>query len=718
VKPLPDPASPDPRVELEGYLDELAVVPGASVRVMLSAPAGEATVQVARLIHLDEDARGPGRKEEAVDWGQSMSVRVEKQRLDLGSYVEIPHAPPLRLDRSFALALWVHPTLRGRRWQALAAKWLPGDLGFVLLFSGFDTLTAGVGHADGSVTWLTAHDPVEVGAWQLVVLSVDCGRGEACLYQWSPVRRLTRSPMVLRTPPSGSSAALLFGALQHPEEPTQRWAHFNGKIGRPVLFGSALTARDVEALARATEPASVAPVLASWDLSRDVGTRRVVDVSGEHHGLAVNAPARAVTGPGWAGSGGELYTDAPERYDAIHLHEDDLDDAGWLPTLELTVPAGARSGIHLVEARKGTDCLRLPFVVSEPAPRSETALLLPTMTWQAYSSNRMAYNNAEDGTLDRSLCLYDLHADGSLVRYTTFRKPTRSWLSGSHRLWGVHNLKADLYLVDWLEVKGFGYDVLTDHDLHGAGLDRVRPYRCIVLGSHPEYWTERMLRALMDYVQGGGHVLCLGGNALWWVTSVDPERHHLIEVRKTAVAKDPWMEIEPGEAQHSTSLELGGEWARRGYPPRSILGVEFSASVFVASEGERAYRRLPTSHDPRYAWVFAGVDTESFGDAGLNQGSAAGFEVDAFREYGWGPGVEVAQLARATDERFVPIPDLPGTPAADIVLVTHPAGGAVFSAGSVTWTGSLSWDGYNGPVSRITENVLRRFIEAPPGEAR
>jgi N,N-dimethylformamidase len=714
MKALRDPASPDPRVELDGYLDELAVLPGASVRLMLSAPAGEATVRVVRLIHLDDHARGPGRKEQETEWAASRRVRVEEQHLDLGSYVEIPHAAALRLDGSFALALWMHPTVRGRRWQALAAKWLPGELGFTLLFSSFDTLTTGIGHSDGSVTWLTAHDPVEVGAWQLVVLSVDCAQGEACVYQWSPARGLTRSPTVLGAPLSGSEAPLLFGALQHPEEPTQRWAHFNGKIGRPVIFGSALVARDVEALAADTEPSSLAPVLARWDLSQRVDAKRVVDVVGNHHGVAVNAPARAVTGPRWAGSGGELYTDSPERYDAIHLHEDDLDDAGWPPSLELTVPEGARSGIYLVETRKGADCLGLPLVVSDPEPRNATALLLPTMTWQAYSSNRMAYNNAEDGTLDRSLCLYDHHPDGSLVRYTTYRKPTRSWLSGSHRLWGVHNLKADLYVVDWLEVKDITYDVLTDHDLDAAGLDRILPYRCLLLGSHPEYWTGRMLGAIEEYVASGGNVLCLGGNALWWVTSVDLDRRHLLEVRKSAVAKDPWMEIPPGESVHSTTLELGGDWSRRGHPPRSILGVEFSASAFVGSDGERAYRRLPASHDPRYSWVFAGVEAESFGEVGLNQGSAAGFEVDALREFSWGAGVEVAHLARATDERFVPIPDLPGTPAADIVLVSHSGGGAVFSTGSVTWSGSLSWDDYDGPVSRITENVLRRFTGGHP----
>jgi N,N-dimethylformamidase len=45
-------------------------------------------------------------------------------------------------------------------------------------------------------------------------------------------------------------------------------------------------------------------------------------------------------------------------------------------------------------------------------------------------------------------------------------------------------------------------------------------------------------------------------------------------------------------------------------------------------------------------------------------------------------------------------------------------GGAVFSASSIAWCGALSHDGYDNAVSRITENVLRRFAaEGPVNDA-
>ena len=51
---------------------------------------------------------------------------------------------------------------------------------------------------------------------------------------------------------------------------------------------------------------------------------------------------------------------------------------------------------------------------------------------------------------------------------------------------------------------------------------------------------------------------------------------------------------------------------------------------------------------------------------------------------------------------------------ADMVFYETPAGGAVFSASSIAWPGSLSHNGYDNNVSRITENVLRRFLDETP----
>jgi N,N-dimethylformamidase len=47
---------------------------------------------------------------------------------------------------------------------------------------------------------------------------------------------------------------------------------------------------------------------------------------------------------------------------------------------------------------------------------------------------------------------------------------------------------------------------------------------------------------------------------------------------------------------------------------------------------------------------------------------------------------------------------------ADLTYLPYPNGGAVFSVGSCSWCGSLSTNGYDNDVSRITANVLDRFL--------
>ena len=51
---------------------------------------------------------------------------------------------------------------------------------------------------------------------------------------------------------------------------------------------------------------------------------------------------------------------------------------------------------------------------------------------------------------------------------------------------------------------------------------------------------------------------------------------------------------------------------------------------------------------------------------------------------------------------------------ADMAYVEYPNGGAVFSTSSIAWSGSLSFNDYDNNVSRLTENVLRRFASDEP----
>jgi N,N-dimethylformamidase len=51
---------------------------------------------------------------------------------------------------------------------------------------------------------------------------------------------------------------------------------------------------------------------------------------------------------------------------------------------------------------------------------------------------------------------------------------------------------------------------------------------------------------------------------------------------------------------------------------------------------------------------------------------------------------------------------------ADLAFGETASGGALFATSSIAWCGSLSHNRYDNNVSRITLNVLRRFLDPSP----
>jgi N,N-dimethylformamidase len=230
-----------------------------------------------------------------------------------------------------------------------------------------------------------------------------------------------------------------------------------------------------------------------------------------------------------------------------------------------------------------------------------------------------------------------------------------------------------------------------------------------------------MMRALDDYLGAGGRMMYLGGNGFYWVTSVDPERPHLIEIRRGVTGLRTWTSP-PGEYYHAQTGEFGGLWRNRGIIPQALVGVGFTAACGL--EPARPYRRTPASHERDVAFIFEGVSENEIGDAGLHMEGAAGWEIDrADAALGTPPNARIlASGFGHTDAYQRAIEELhdldpatqggTGSPLvrADLTYFERPGGGAVFSVGSMSWCGSLSVNGYQNGVSRVTENVLRRFI--------
>jgi N,N-dimethylformamidase len=284
---------------------------------------------------------------------------------------------------------------------------------------------------------------------------------------------------------------------------------------------------------------------------------------------------------------------------------------------------------------------------------------------------------------------------------------------------GLRHFPADTHLTGWLEAKGFAYDVATDEDLDEQGVDLLRPYRTVLTGSHPEYHTEGTLDALQSYVDHGGRLVYLGGNGFYWRIARSTTVPGVIEVRRNEGGIRAWA-AEPGEYYHALDGAYGGLWRRNDRPPQRLVGVGFSAQGLFEGSG---YRRLPAANDPRVAWAFEGIEDEVIGDFGLSGGGAAGFELDR-ADVRLGTPAHVLILARSEGHgpSFVVVPEEllshiatwsgecpQDLIRAEIVYFETSNGGAVFSVGSITFCGSLPHDGYRNNVSRLLENVVRRF---------
>jgi N,N-dimethylformamidase len=699
-------------IDLVGYTDKLSVAPGESVSFMVSSTAPRYLARLVRLVHGDDDPRGPGVKEERLAWRLEGEREGSVQELRRGSY---GIGPPLTIGPSLAVNVWVCPTTPGSREQAIVAQ---GDWALVLGEDGAPALRVGE-------TFAASGQPLR--AWEWYELSVVLAGTQARLSQ-----RALR-PLVFdgRADVAGTIAlelepqeAPLTIAARLVDEETRE--HYNGRI------------EDVRISSNGT-------LLAAWDFSLDIPTARISDTSGnEHHGRVVNMPMRAVTGHRFTGRA-TSWKEAPGEYGAIHFHDDDLADAGWAPDFQFDVPEDLPSGVYAAHLSAGRAEEYLPFVVRPPRDRStaEVAFLAPTLSYLAYANEHYSWDSdfavwapgdvhARLTEADRYmaehrlLSLYDFHSDGTGSCYSSYLRPILS-LRPKYEMPLIaapHQFNADLHLLDWLEAKGFQRDVLTDHDLHEDGLELLERYRVLVTGTHPEYWTERMLDGLQAYLERGGRLMYLGGNGFWWVTSIHPDAPHVIEIRRGLSGSRPWSS-RPGEVCHGGTGEFGGQWRYRDRPPQRLVGVGFTSQ---GSDASRPYRRLPDSHDPRAAWIFEGVgDEEPIGDFGLVMGAAGGAEIDrADPSLGTPPhALVIARADGYTDMYQAQMDDTlfhdsrqGGTQSplvrADMVFFEAPCGGAVFAPGSISWCGSLSFSGYDNNVSRITENVLRRFLDAEP----
>jgi hypothetical protein len=353
---------------------------------------------------------------------------------------------------------------------------------------------------------------------------------------------------------------------------------------------------------------------------------------------------------------------------------------GWSTSFRFGIPPDWPSGIYAAEcASTGASTFRIPFVVTpRPDAHRDFAMLVNTNTWNAYNNwgGRSKYSNPTAHYL-------------SFLRPNPMAAPMGSGLN--------HLTRAELWVHDWLATSGYRVDVYSDLDFH-RGIPDLDRYKALILNTHPEYWTREMFDHLETYLGLGGCVLYVGGNGLYEEVVFSADGNTL--------------------TMYPENFCGDNTCRRRSYfrnlspprPERAVLGVAYRSDGFMTFA---PFQVLAAGHR-----FFAGtglVNGDSIGVAGLN-GAASGWEMDTsipglapdgvlVSAYGsddrGSPPANIELLARGTNS---------GGYGADMTWYATPSGGGVFSAGSLSFGGSLVVD---ATLQRIVRNVLDEFVQRP-----
>jgi hypothetical protein len=364
------------------------------------------------------------------------------------------------------------------------------------------------------------------------------------------------------------------------------------------------------------------------------------------------------------------------------------------------VEAPLRSGLYYFHIKgESGRFFSFPWIVAPREPQSPLAVMLSNITWNAYNSfgGRSNYIHPDrfppTPTINARLEL-KRYTDPEHVNYDTddydplsFDRPepinhVPEHVEVADPIEGraaCHLAPAEWRLLGWLEREGFSYDVYAETQLHQGLLDLDR-YQSLLISTHPEYWSRAMYDRLKHWVyERGGRLIYLGGNGLnCEVEFTDPTT----------------MIVRNGDDRRQRSEKHESRFAMRHESEANLLGVVYDARGIMTAA---PYKVVDAGH-----WVFEGSglkNGDEFGQRSLHErvpGGASGHETDKISA---SSPANVHLLAQGTNANGG---------GADMVLHEPSGGGAVFSAGSITYVASLLIDKH---VSAITANVIRKFLQ-------
>jgi hypothetical protein len=286
-----------------------------------------------------------------------------------------------------------------------------------------------------------------------------------------------------------------------------------------------------------------------------------------------------------------------------------------------------------------------PFVVR---PRelgsSRVAIVLPTLTWQAYNLRDDDGNGKPDSWY------------GDWKRRTVHLG--RPFLN---RGVPYHFRRYDLPFLHWLSQSGREVDVLTDEDLDEArnGDALADAYDLIVFPGHHEYVTTHEYDVVERYRDLGGNLAFLSANNFFWQVVKDGD---------VVTKSKQWRDLERPEA--------------------TLLGVQYRGNDSGEARGSWIVRKTPAA-----TWLFAGTGL----GPGSRFGEDWGIEIDC-----------TSDDSPEDVEVIAEIPDLfgPGF-TAEMTYYETGQGAKVFAAGAFTLAGQSLEPGVTRVLANLWAKLSR-----------
>jgi hypothetical protein len=712
-----------------GYVGRIAARPGESVRFHVSAPAAFTldVVRLGRRAILDPDATGAQDRDEAEVLASYQHDQSLAGTIGPGSYIHVD-GPPLP-GGPFTAGLWVRlwrlPVLDEIQWAwsgLISDLDFPHQSRFALLVDHLGRIGSYVGERDAfDHASLHMTGPVladRLGRWSHIALSSDTD-GIRTYLDGHQILRAEAPPL---SPPSGTSRVRIGASAERGRADD----FLDGDIAAPFIAATAISAKPLRDLVRdrartRSTNLGLGALHAAWDLDEERGAR-VADTSGNaRHGVIVQGGTWQIGGPAFDRARGAPADDPlsdPDRGHGLRLSSDDLVDCEWPVADEWVVPEGAASGLYAglvrLAGQPRDQAVVITFAVVRPEPRREgsVALLLSTNTWYAYG--RRPRDVAPLAGLGSSF--YSTHTSGRpFFHVSTLAPIPRADPFGlaSERAAAVghsHLVRPERYAEAWLERERYAYEVITDHDLH-AQPDLLSGFVVLLVCGHSEYWSDEARDGVEAFLSAGGTVLSLSGDSIHWRVSFDAGMTR-IESRKEVDGDDPrWLSPDAwGERWHSDDARPGGSYRLLGRPAHQTLGLDPGGMIDDGTPGSFSGLRVilpehPLFHEPE---VVPLSPAGTIGEQSLNGPRASGYEFDVVPEdvgTRTDPLPGLVHLASADSQPNLEWQGLHRDRGADMIDWTRPAGGHVFSLGSIGASGALAVD---DGIATVVRNVLAR----------